>query len=326
MNDIQNAAERIKPLAHLTPVIRSEALDALCGGRVFIKAETLQRTGSFKFRGAANFLLAQHKTDLAHGVVAVSSGNHGQAVALAASLLGVKSTVFMPHDAPGLKIAGARAYGATVILYNRFNEDREMLVQQFIERTGANYVRPFNDPLIMAGQGTAGLELVTQLGEQDVLADAIAVPCGGGGLSSGVIAAMRSAFPKVEPFIVEPEEFDDTGRSLAGGERVSNSPSARSICDALQTPVPGALTFPILKDCAAVGLKVSDDEVKASMRWAFEKLKLVVEPGGAVALAALLFKKLDARGRTVALILSGANVDAEFFADILQTGCLDIPA
>lgn len=318
VSDIASAASHIRALARRTPIIESDELNSLCGGRVLLKAEIFQRTGSFKFRGAANFLLNTKEAALAHGVAAVSSGNHGRAVAFAASLLGMRATVFMPHDAPKIKILETRKYATDLVLYDRFHDNRDAMVRDFIARNGAIYVSPFDDPFVIAGQGTLGLELVEQAMELGVKVDSLIVPCGGGGLSSGVITAIKASSPDVDAFIVEPRDFDDTGRSLTGGKRTSNSPSARSICDALQSPTPGMLTFPILKNHAVEALKVSDDEVRWAMYWAFERLKLVIEPSGAVGLAAVLFKKVDIQKRTAAIVLSGANVDQNLFANILK--------
>lgn len=326
MLDITEAADRINIFVRRTPVLESEELNMICGGRVLLKTETFQRTGSFKFRGAANFLLAQGKDAVERGVAAVSSGNHGQAVALAASLRNARATVFMPKDAPQLKIRGAKSYGAEVILYDRFNDNREEMVREFIDETGAIYVSPFDDPLIISGQGTLGLEVSAQAKELGTDIDCLLAPCGGGGLSSGTVMSVSSAFPNVKSFIVEPADFDDTGRSLAAGRREVNSRSARSICDALQSPTPGELTFPILLRHNVSALKVSDAEVQSAMHWAFERLKLIIEPGGVVGLAALLFKKVNVEGLTSVVVVSGGNVDAPFFANVLQSEHLAIPS
>ncbi len=325
MTDIAEAADRISGFAYHTPLIEFEALNAVCSGRVLLKVETFQRTGSFKFRGAANFLLANGKEAIERGVVAVSSGNHGQAIALAASLLNARATVFMPHDAPKLKIRGAEGYGANVIFYDRLTDSRDEMATEFIDRTGAVYAHPFDDPFIIAGQGTLGLEVSDQAKELGAKIDLLLTPCGGGGLSSGVVTAVATPFPAVQAFIVEPESFDDTGRSLESGTRVANRPSAQSVCDALLSPTPGKLTFPILKHHNVSALKVSDAEVLSAMYWAFDKLKLIVEPGGAVALAALLFKKVDVGGLTSVVVISGGNVDATFFANVLESEHLGFP-
>lgn len=315
LSDIQQAAERLEGHAVRTPLLECDALNALCGGRVLIKAEVLQRTGSFKFRGAFNKLLSLDSQERQRGVLAFSSGNHAQGVACAARMLGVQATIVMPADAPQIKILRTREYGARVVLYDRYKDDREAIAAQLASESGAITVKPFDDPLIMAGQGTAGLEITQQT---DASLDLLLTPCGGGGLIAGVGTAVKAYYPGVEIYAVEPLEFDDTARSLALGERVENSPHARSICDALLSPTPGELTFAVNRQLLAGALSVSDADARQAMAFAFEHLKLVVEPGGAVALAALLAGKVKLEGRTAALVLSGGNVDPLDFARYLQ--------
>jgi threonine dehydratase len=313
--DVEAAALRLRGIVRQTPLLESDALNTLVGGRLLCKAECLQRTGSFKLRGAYNTIgqLAGQP------VVAYSSGNHAQGVAAAARLLRVPATIVMPADAPAIKIANTQALGADIRFYDREREVREEIGAEIAERTGAALVKPYDDPNIIAGQGTAGLEAVEQLREQSIAVDAALLPCGGGGLIAGCSIALAAAFPDLAIFAVEPEGFDDTARSLAAGERVANAPGAQSMCDALLAPTPGELTFALHRRWLAGGLAVSDAEVARAMALAFSHLKVVVEPGGAVALAAALSGRFDARGRTVLVMLSGGNVDAAVFAEILRT-------
>jgi len=308
--EVEAAAARLAGIARRTPLLESDALDALVGGRLLCKAEVLQKTGSFKFRGAYNTI-----SQLGAGaVVAYSSGNHAQGVAAAAKLLGVPATIVMPADAPAIKIANTKAYGAEVRLYDRATESREEIGAEIAERTGAALVKPYDDPRIIAGQGTAGLEIARQVRETGVTPDVALVPCGGGGLVAGCGLALKAAFPKIEIFAVEPEAFDDTARSLAADERRTVAPGGHSICDALLVPTPGELTFELNRRQLAGAVTVGDAEVERAMALAFRHLKLVVEPGGAVALAAALSGRLDLRGRSVIVVLSGGNVDPALFA------------
>jgi len=313
--DVAAAAERLRGVAAATPLLESDALNELTGGRLLIKAECLQRTGSFKFRGAYNTILALRPS----AVVAFSSGNHAQGVALAARLLAIPATIVMPADAPRTKLEGTRALGAEVVTYQRLGEDREAIGREIAERTGAAIVRPFDDPRIIAGQGTVGLELAEQAAARGATLDAVTVCCGGGGLVAGCALALSHLVPGVAVHSVEPAAFDDTARSLAAGQRLGNPPEARSFCDALLSPMPGELTFAINSRLLAGGLAVSDMEVAHAMRLAFRHLKLVIEPGGAVALAAALAGKLPVRGRTVGVVVSGGNVDAELFTEVLNS-------
>ncbi len=311
--DVQAAARRLQGIARHTPLLDSEALNARVGGRVLIKAESLQRTGSFKFRGAYNTI----SQIAAPAVVAYSSGNHAQGVAAAARLLGKAATIVMPADAPAIKLESTRAQGAEIRLYDRDRESREEIGAELALRTGAALVKPYDDPRIVAGQGTAGLELAEQAAALGVRLDAALIPCGGGGLIAGCSLALSELCPGIAVFAVEPRGFDDTGRSLAAGERIANPPGGASICDALLAPTPGELTFEINRRRLAGGLAVADQDVRRAMAFAFRHLKLVVEPGGAVGLAALLAGGFDARGLTVAVVLSGGNVDPERFAEVL---------
>ena len=314
--DVEAAAERLRGVAVRTPLLTSEALDARVGGRLLVKAEPLQRTGSFKFRGAYNTI----RQIAAPAVVAFSSGNHAQGVALAARLLGKKATIIMPSDAPRAKLEGTRSYGAEVVTYDRWSENREAIGARIAAETGAELVRPYDDWRVMAGQGTVGLEIALQAKELGLTPDAAIVGVSGGGLMAGTVTALAHHFPAIEAFTAEPAGLDDHARSLAAGERLANAPDARSICDALQAPMPGELTFSVNRRLLKGGLVVTDDEVRAAMRAAFTHLKIVVEPGGAVGLAAALSGKLDCKGRTIAIVLSGGNVDAMQYAGILHGG------
>jgi threonine dehydratase len=308
--DIETAAARLRGVAVRTPLLESEALNERAGGRVLLKAECLQRTGSFKFRGAYNTI---SQVD-ARAVVAYSSGNHAQGVASAARLLGRAATIVMPADAPAIKIENTRSYGAEVRLYDRARESREAIGAEIAARTGAALIKPYDDPRIIAGQGTAGLEIAGQARDRGAAPDLALVPCGGGGLIAGCALALKTAFPGIAVYAVEPAGLDDTRRSLEAGVRQTNAAGATSICDALLLPTPGELTFVINRELLAGGLTVSDDEVLSAIAFAFRHLKLVVEPGGAVALAAVLAGKLALEGRTAAVVLSGGNVDPALFA------------
>jgi threonine dehydratase len=314
--DIEGAAERLRGMAVRTPLLESEALNQRAGVRVLLKAECLQRTGTFKFRGADN---AISQVDAA-AVVAYSSGNHAQGVAAAAKLLNKHATIVMPADAPAIKVENTRAHGAEVRLYDRATESREQIGAEIAAHTGAALIRPYDDPRIIVGQGTAGLELAEQARDRGVRLDLALAPCGGGGLIAGCALALTEAFAGIAIYAVEPAGLDDTRRSLEAGVRQVNAPAATSICDALLVPTPGELTFRINRQLLAGGLAVSDDEVRDAMAFAFRHLKLVVEPGGAAALAAVLSGKLALAQRTAALVLSGGNVDPALFAAAI-TGC-----
>jgi threonine dehydratase len=320
LTEIETAAERLSDQAVRTPLLEFPALNERAGGRVLVKAETLQRTGSFKFRGAYNKISQIPETARPRGVVAYSSGNHAQGTAAAASLLGVPATIVMPADAPAIKIENTRGYGAEVVFYDRDGESREAVAEGLAAERDATLVRPFDDPDIIAGQGTCGLEIAQQAKDLGARLDATLVCCGGGGLIAGTATALAALSPETKVYSVEPEGFDDTARSLTAGHRVANAAAAGSFCDALLAPMPGELTFAINQRLLAGGLAVSDQEVAAAMVFAFRALKLVVEPGGAVALAALLAGRYEAHGLTVAITLSGGNVDSDTFAQVLATG------
>jgi threonine dehydratase len=314
---VRAAAERLKGRAVKTPLLESPVLNARLGGRLLVKAEVLQRTGSFKFRGAFNRISQIPEAARRHGVVAFSSGNHAQGVAAAAQLLGLPAVIVMPRDAPRIKVANTRGYGAEVVLYDRHKEDREVIAQGILEERGATLVRPFDDPQIIAGQGTAGLELAEEAAARGLALDAVVVPCGGGGLVSGIALALHELSSRTRVHTAEPEGFDDTARSLAAGRRVRNAGGAKSMCDALLADQPGELTFAAMRGRVESGFAVSEDEVARAMAAAFEHFKLVVEPGGAVALAAVLAGKLPIEARTVAVVCSGGNVDAALFRRVL---------
>jgi len=318
IEDVRAAAMRLAGQAVLTPLLEAPALNARLGGRLLIKAEPLQRTGSFKFRGAYNTLSQLDSAQRRRGVVTWSSGNHAQGVAAAAQLLGVPALIVMPSDAPAIKIANTRGYGAEVVLYDREREEREAIGTKIAEQRGAVIVAPYDDPNVIAGQGTCGLEIAAQANAKDARLDAVLVCCGGGGLTAGCATALTAESPGTQIYAVEPEAFNDTGRSLAAGERLANAPGGKSFCDALLAPIPGELTFAINRRLVSGGLSVSDREVAAAMAVAFSELKLVVEPGGAVALAAVLSGKIPIKNRTVAVVASGGNVDRETFAAALQ--------
>jgi threonine dehydratase len=316
--DVLAARGRIGALACRTPLIGHPALDAAVGARILLKAENLQRVGAFKFRGAYNKIAQLDEADFPGGVVACSSGNHAQGVAAAATLRGLKSAIVMPADAPRLKIERTRAFGAEVIAYDRAKEDRDAIARELCARRGAAYVHPFDDPDVIAGQGTVGLEMMEQAAALGVVPDIVLVGASGGGLIGGVSLAVKEASPATRILSVEPAGFDDLARSLARGERERNDRLSGSICDALMSVTPGEITFEMAKRNLAGGLAVTDEEAKAAVRFAFRELKLVVEPGGAVSLAAILARKMDFAGKTVMAVLSGGNIDPVLFAEIIQ--------
>lgn len=316
--DVRAAAERTKALAIVTPLIEHPVLNERVGGRVLLKAETMQRVGAFKFRGAYNAVSQVDKSAYPGGVVACSSGNHAQGVAHAATLCGMKSVIVMPADSPRLKLARTKAFGAEVVTYDRATEDRDAIALAICKERKAAFIHPFDDPRVIAGQGTAGLELMAQAKAVGAVPEAVLVCCSGGGLLTGVALAVKDANPKAEVYAVEPAGFDDMARSLKS-HRIEKNPSASgSICDALMAPSPGKNTFALAERLVSGGLVVTDEEAREAMRFAFTELKLVVEPGGAVALTAVLTGRIPVKGRTVAAILSGGNVDPKQFAEIIQ--------
>lgn len=314
IDEIRAAAARIAPHAQITPLLTSPALDARAGGRVLLKAEVLQHTGSFKLRGALNRLLQLSDNERSRGVVAYSSGNHAQAVAYSATLLGMRSVIIMPKDAPALKIERTRAFGGEVVLYDRYTEDRVAIGSAISQERGLTIVPPFEDRHIVAGQGTLALEALRQASAMGFTPDTLLVCCGGGGLSAGCALAAEGVSPTTVVHPCEPVEFDDTARSLRLGYRVGNEPGKRSICDAIVTEIPGEYTFSINQPRLGAGLTVSDDEVLSAIGFAVRELKLVVEPGGAAALAALLSGKLETRDRTTMVVVTGGNIDPAILA------------
>jgi len=303
-NDILQARERLSGVAHRTPVLTSQQFNELAGCQVFFKAENLQRVGAFKFRGAYNKLAALGETGRRNGVLAFSSGNHAQAVALAAKLFNVPAVIVMPQDAPQIKVQATRGYGAEIIFYDRYGESREELGERLCAERGLALVPPFDDELIMAGQGTAALELLEEVPELD----ALLVPVSGGGLLAGCAVAAKHLRPAIRLFGVEPETGNDTWLSLQRGERVEIA-VPKTIADGLQVNAPGKLTFPILQSLIEQILLVSDPEMIATLRYMLERMKVLVEPSGAIGAAALFHHKLDLAGQRVGVILSGGNVD-----------------
>ena len=311
---VVDAARQIAPAAVRTPLIEHPTLNEAVGGRVLLKAETVQVAGAFKFRGAYNRISRLSAEEKARGVVAYSSGNHAQGVAAAARAVGTRALIVMPSDSPAVKVAGVRAFGGEVRLYDRWTESREAIGAAIAAERGSVLVPPFDDPFIIEGQGTVGLEILKQA---RIEIDQLLCGASGGGLIAGINLVMAEQSPDTRVIVVEPEAFDDTRRSLEAGERVGHPQGTPSICDALMSPMPGELTFPINRRSAGA-VTVSDAEVAEAMRFAFGQLKLVVEPGGAVSLAALLSGKVVGKGLTTAVVLSGGNVDPGLFAQIIE--------
>jgi len=314
-HDIAAAAERIAPFAQRTPQLSSPHLDAMIGGRLLVKAEPLQITGSFKFRGACNAV--QMLDESVDCVVAWSSGNHAQAVAMAAKSRGIKAIIVMPSDAPSMKINNTKALGAEVTLYDRYTESREEIGAALAEAHNAAIIPPYDFAPVIAGQGTIGKEIAEQAQDMNLTPDQVICCTGGGGLLAGLCLGLHHHFPDLPIYGAEPQGFDDFSRSLEAGERLANAPEARSICDAIVTHMPGELTFAINKDHVTKGLVVSDDDVLNAMAMAWAHLKIVVEPGGAVALAAALSGKIDTGDKTTIVVASGGNVDHAIFAQAL---------
>lgn len=312
LDDVERAARRLDGVAHRTPVLTSRTLDARVGGRVHVKAECFQRGGAFKFRGAYTKISSLDEDALRRGVLAYSSGNHAQAVAIAAGLLGSHATILMPEDAPAAKVDATRGYGAEVVTYDRWTENREELGAQLAAGRGLELVRPYDDPLVMAGQGTVALELLADVPDLDVLV----VPVGGGGLIAGCSTVVKALRPGSRVVGVEPEAGDDTRRSLAAGERVQID-VPRTIADGLQAAEPGELTFEVNRERVDEIVTVNDEEIIDAMAFLFDRLKVVAEPSGAVGVAALLAGKVDARDATAGVVISGGNVGAARFAELV---------
>jgi threonine dehydratase len=316
-SDIDAAARVVAPFAVRTPLLSFPILNERVGTRVFLKPEMLQRTGSFKFRGAFNRLSAIPKEKSGGGVVAYSSGNHAQGVAAAAKILNMRATIVMPTDAPLTKRERTKGYGAEVVLYDRDREDREAIARDIAGKRGATIVPPYDDPLVIAGQGTAGREIAEDMAALGLVPDIVVAPASGGGLIAGVATAIKARYPDVTMIVAEPESFDDHTRSLRAGKREAHHAEGRTICDALMAQIPGEITFAINGKLLSHGVTASDAEVGAAVGFAYRELKLVVEPGGAVGLAALLAGRIEMRGKNVVIVLSGGNVDAELFAKLV---------
>ncbi|HEX5509794.1 MAG TPA: threonine/serine dehydratase [Pseudolabrys sp.] len=316
--DIDAAAKRLAGVAVRTPLINAPVLDERLGARVFLKVETLQRTGSFKFRGAYNKISTIPPERRAAGVVAYSSGNHAQGVAAAAQLCGLRATIVMPSDAPKAKRERTAALGAEIVLYDRDRQDRAAIAHKIANERDATIVPPFDDPMIIAGQGTIGTEIVEDLAHLNLKPDIVVVGASGGGLAAGIALGVKSRVPEARFYTAEPEGFDDTLRSFKSGQRERNARMSGTICDALMTATPGELTFPINRALIGEGVTASDADVADAVAYAFRELKLVVEPGGAIGLAALLAGKVDVKGKIVVGVLSGGNVDADTFAKLIS--------
>ncbi len=316
-DDVRRAAERIRDVAIVTPLIESSLLNEELGGRLLVKCEMLQKTGSFKFRGAYNRIAMIPEAKRKDGVVAFSSGNHAQGVAAAAKLLGVKACLVMPKDAPETKIENTRAYGGEVVLYDRFKDSREEIGARIAAERGSTLIKPYDDPGIITGQGTIGLEIAAQATALGVRPDAVLAACSGGGLVSGIALGLMDGLPETEVYSVEPAGLDDMARSLASGRHETNDPAARTICDALMAPTPGDITFAVARQRLKGGLAVTDTEVKRAMALAFRHLTIVCEPGGAVGIAAVMTGRMPIKGRTVVVVASGGNVDAALFREAL---------
>ena len=319
ITDIQAAAARLRGHARVTPLLESDLLNERAGRRILVKAECLQRTGSFKFRGGWSAISALTPDQRARGVIAFSSGNHAQGVALAARAHKCRAVIIMPADAPRTKIDNTRSYGAEVILYDRWGQDRDALGRSLADERGLTLIKPFDEPMVIAGQGVCGLEIARQAADTGVTEADVLVCCGGGGLTSGIALALEAEAPGLRVRPVEPTGFDDAARSLAAGERVSNTGNTPSICDAIVTPMPGAVTFPIMKRLCGPGLAVTDEQARQAQALAWTHLNVVAEPGGAVALAAALFLGDQVQGEAVICTISGGNADPAAFAKTLST-------
>jgi threonine dehydratase len=316
-SDIDAAARVIAPFAVRTPLLSPPVLSDAVGARVFLKPELLQRTGSFKFRGAFNKLSSIPEGKRSGGVVAFSSGNHAQGVAAAAQLLKMQATIVMPADAPLSKRERTKGYGAEVVLYDRDREDREAIAKEIAGKRGATLVPPYDDPLVIAGQGTVGREIAEDMAALGLVPDIVVAPASGGGLIAGIATAVKARFPRASLMSAEPDGFDDHARSLRAGKREPHRAVGHTICDALMASIPGEITFAINSRLLSQGVTATDEEVGRAVAFAFRELKLVVEPGGAVGLAALLAGHIDAKGKNVVIVLSGGNVDADLFAKLI---------
>jgi threonine dehydratase len=315
--DIDAAARVIAPYAVRTPLLSPPVLSERLGTKVFLKPELLQRTGSFKFRGAFNKLSSIPLEARGGGVVAFSSGNHAQGVAAAAQILKMQATIVMPKDAPKSKRGRTKGFGAEVVLYDRDREDREAIARDIAAKRGATLVPPYDDPMVIAGQGTVGREIAEDMAALGIAPDVVVAPASGGGLIAGIATAVKARFPKTAVIVAEPENYDDHARSLRSGKREAHQAKSRTICDALMAEMPGQITFAINSRLLAQGVTASDEEVGQAMAFAFRELKLVVEPGGAVGLAALLAGRIDVSGKNVVIVLSGGNVDADLYAKLI---------
>ncbi len=318
INMIEAAAERLKGHVRETPLLSSPFLDEIAGRRVLVKPECLQHTGSFKFRGAWSAISALDEAARSRGVIAYSSGNHAQGVAYAAAQHGISSVIVMPSDAPTLKIENTRALGGEVVLYDRASESREDIGEALAAERGLTLIRPYDEPQVIAGQGTTGLELARQARALGVTEGDVLICCGGGGLTSGIALALECHAPGLRPRPCEPEGFEDVKRSLASGTIQSNDATSGNICDAILTPQPGQITFPILQRLCGPGLSVSEQEALRAMALAFLRLKIVLEPGGAVSLASALYRKDQIEGDAVVVVASGGNVDPQIFERALE--------
>ena len=316
---IEAAAGRLDGHARRTPMLTSPFLDEIAGRRVLVKPECLQHTGSFKFRGAWSAISALDEATRQRGVIAFSSGNHAQGVAAAARMHGISAAIVMPADAPKLKIDNTRALGAEVILYDRGSEDRDIIGAKLSEERGLTLIKPFDEPQVIAGQGTTGLEIAEQARELGVEQADVMICCGGGGLTSGIALALEARAPGLRPRPVEPEGFDDVVRSLRSGQIERNDVVSGGLCDAVLTPSPGDITFPILKRLCGPGVVVTEDEALRAMMLAWLRLKIVLEPGGAIGLAAALFHGAETQGDSVIAVASGGNVDAAVFQQAMNT-------
>lgn len=315
---IEAAALRLQGHVRETPILTSPFLDEIAGRRVLVKPECLQHTGSFKFRGAWSAISGLSEADRKKGVIAYSSGNHAQGVAYAAAQHGISAVIIMPSDAPKLKIDNTRALGAEVVLYDRSNESREEIGEAVAAKRGLTLIRPYDEPLVIAGQGTTGLEIARQAAVLGVEQADVLVCCGGGGLTSGIALALEGHAPGLRARPCEPEGFDDVKRSLALGRIQNNAATSGNICDAILTPQPGDITFPILQRLCGPGLSVTEEEAMRAMALAFLRLKIVLEPGGAVSLAAALFRRSEIQGDAVIIVASGGNADPDVFAKAME--------